>query len=170
MSNANFTEISPMELGNVFDLIGKKWMLVTAGNQNKFNTMTASWGGMGVMWHKNIAVTVIRPSRYTYEFVDNNDTFSLSFFLDGYRDALNLCGTKSGRDIDKVEATGLTPVYDSNTVYFDQADIVLICKKLYTSAMSIDNFTDKELGNAMYPDGGEHVAFIGEIVKVLAKK
>ena len=76
MSNANFTEISPMELGNVFDLIGKKWMLVTAGDQNKFNTMTASWGGMGVMWHKNIAVTVIRPSRYTYEFVDNNDTFS----------------------------------------------------------------------------------------------
>lgn len=166
---SQFKEISAKQLGNVFELIGDKWMLVSAKNDEKINMMTASWGGLGVMWFKNIAVTVIRPSRYTYEFVQNSDMFALSFFLDGHRDELKLCGSKSGRDIDKVEATGLTPIVDGDAVYFEQADLVLICKKLYAQPMDKQYFSDEQFAQSCYPDGQEHTAFIGEIVKVLSK-
>ena len=95
-----FREIDPKELtGNPFERIGSQWMLVTAGDQNRYNTMTASWGGLGVMWGKNVAYTVIRPQRYTYEFMESNDTYTLSFYGKEYKTALNFCGSKSGRDV-----------------------------------------------------------------------
>ncbi len=104
-----FREIDPKELtGNPFERIGSQWMLVTAGDQNRYNTMTASWGGLGVMWGKNVAYTVIRPQRYTYEFMESNDTYTLSFYGKEYKTALNFCGSKSGRDVDKWKETGLT--------------------------------------------------------------
>ena len=105
-----FREIDPKELtGNPFERIGSQWMLVTAGDQNRYNTMTASWGGLGVMWGKNVAYTVIRPQRYTYEFMESNDTYTLSFYGKEYKTALNFCGSKSGRDVDKFAETRLTP-------------------------------------------------------------
>ena len=108
-------------------------MLITAGTPESYNTMTASWGGMGVLWNKNICFCVIRPTRYTYQFIEKTDVFSLSFFEERYRQALEVCGTKSGRDIDKAAVTGLTPVAGEldGTTNFQQARLVIECKKLY---------------------------------------
>ena len=96
---------------NPFKKISKQWMLITAGDEKKSNTMTASWGGLGIMWGKNVATAYIRPNRYTKEFVDANDTFTISFFDESYRKALNICGSVSGRDKDKIKEAGLTPFF-----------------------------------------------------------
>ena len=107
----SFREIDPKTLeGNPFVRIGDQWMLVTAGDQKQYNTMTASWGGLGVMWGKNVAYTVIRPQRFTYEFMEACDTYTLSFYPKEWKPALNLCGSKSGRDVDKAKETGISPV------------------------------------------------------------
>lgn len=113
-----FKELEPANLkDNPFKLINDDWMLITAGDKNNFNTMTASWGGLGIMWFKNVSFIVVRPSRYTFEFMEKHDRYTLSFFEEEYRDALNICGTKSGRDTDKIKEAGLTPVYDSGGVF-----------------------------------------------------
>ena len=112
-------------------------MLVTAGNEEKVNTMTASWGGLGVMYGKNVAYVVIRPQRYTKEFVDREDTFSLSFFDKEYRKTLNYLGTVSGRIENKIEKSGLTLVYYNGTPYFDEENNVLICRKLFRKPLSL---------------------------------
>ena len=107
----SFKEIKPEELNfNPFTRIGSDWMLLTAGTKDKFNTMTASWGGAGVFWGKPAVTCYIRPQRYTKEFIDKEELFSVSFFKDGHRDALKLCGSVSGRDHDKIKEAGLTPV------------------------------------------------------------
>ena len=104
-----FSRIDPKELNqNVFSMIGEQWMLVTAGTAERCNTMTASWGGLGVLWGKPVATVYIRPQRYTLEFVEREDCFTLSFFGEEYRKALALCGSKSGRDVDKVKECGFT--------------------------------------------------------------
>ena len=109
-----FIEIDPQELtDNVFKLIGRDWMLITAGDERRCNTMTASWGGLGVQWNANVAVSFVRPSRYTYEFLEKGKYYTLSFFDSGYRRALQLCGSKSGRDTDKIKEAELTPVFDA---------------------------------------------------------
>lgn len=167
---AQFREINPLDITeNAFRLIGKDWMLVTAGNSTKLNTMTASWGGVGVLWNKNVAFSFIRPQRYTLEFIDQNEYYTLSFLQDGYRDTLTFCGRNSGRDVDKIKEKKLTPVFDENAPYFEQAKLVLVCKKLYKQAMTPDSFIDKALIEKNYPDNDFHYAFVGEIVKVLIK-
>ena len=95
-----------------FERIGRDWCLITAGNKGSYNTMTASWGGVGILWNKEVATCYIRPQRYTKEFVDREEYFTLSFFPDGWREALNFCGKYSGRDRDKAAETGLKPFYD----------------------------------------------------------
>ena len=164
-----FREISVEELkDNPFTLINKDWMLITAGNQDKHNTMTASWGGVGELWGKYVSTIYIRPQRYTLEFVEQEDCYSLCFFGPEYRQALNLCGTKSGRDVDKDEATGLTVQWDEAAPYYKQARLVFICRKLYKQDMTQDAFLDKSLLEKWY-DNDLHRMFIGEIVKVLEK-
>lgn len=166
-----FQEINVREFSmKPFEMIGEDWMLVTAGDQEKYNTMTASWGGIGVMWGKNVAVTVIRPQRYTKEFVESHDTFTLSFYPRDYKKALSICGSKSGRDIDKAKETGLTPAFDQAAPYFEQASVVLVCKKLYAQPMDPAGFADKSLDEQWYPDKDYHKMFVGEVVKVLVKK
>ena len=155
---------------NVFSLIGDRWMLITAGTAERCNTMTASWGGIGVMWGKNVAVTVIRPQRYTKEFVESHDCFTLSFYPEEYKKALSLCGSKSGREIDKAEETGLIPVFDQAAPYFEQASLVLVCKKLYAQPMDPAGFVDKALDSRWYPDKDYHKMFVGEVIKVLVKE
>lgn len=134
-----FKELEPGNLKeNPFKLINDDWMLITAGNKDDYNTMTASWGGLGIMWHKNVASIVVRPTRYTFDFIEKNDYFTLSFFEEEYKDALTLCGTKSGRDCDKVKEAGLTPIFDDNGIYFfSEAKIVMVCKKNYTGRISL---------------------------------
>ena len=121
---ADMLECSP------FDKIGKEWMLVTAGNEEKVNTMTASWGGMGVMWGKNAAFVVIRQSRYTKEFIDREGTFSLSFLGEKHRNMLKYLGTVSGRTEDKLKEAGVEIDYQNGVPYVDQANLVLICRAM----------------------------------------
>lgn len=166
----SFLEIKPKELEiSAFEAIGEKWMLITAGTPEKYNTMTASWGGMGVLWNKDVAFIVVRPQRYTREFIEEQEEFSLSFFLNGYREELSLCGKKSGREIDKAAACGLTPTFDYGAPVFEQADIALVCRKLYVQDMQSDCFIDKAVDAAMYPGKDYHRIYVGEIVKALKK-
>ena len=169
MVSMAFREISVEELkDNPFTLINKDWMLITAGNQDKHNTMTASWGGVGELWGKYVSTIYIRPQRYTLEFVEREDFYSLCFFGPEYRQALSLCGSKSGRDVDKDAATGLTPCFDQAAPYYEQARLVFLCRKLYKQDMTEEAFLDKSLLDKWY-DNDLHRMFIGEIVKVLVK-
>lgn len=154
-------------LKNPFQTIGKDWMLITAGNEEKVNTMTASWGGLGVMYGKNVAYVVIRPQRYTKEFVDREDTFSLSFLGKEYRSTLNYLGTVSGHHEDKITNSGLTLVRYEDTPYFDEASHVLICKKLFRQALSPESLLDEKLINTWYSNGDHHILYIAEITKIL---
>lgn len=150
---------------NAIELIGREWMLVTAGTPGKFNTMTASWGALGELWHSPVAFIFIRPQRYTYEFVESNGMFTLSFFGEQYRDALKLCGTKSGRDYDKIKETGLTPFgTEMGCVGFREAELVLECRKLYADFIGKDKFTVPGLADKNYGAGDFHKMYIAEIV------
>lgn len=152
-----------------FGKIGKEWMLITAGDQEKFNTMTASWGGVGVLWNENVATTYIRPGRYTKEFVEDKDTFTLSFFDSQYRDALNICGTVSGRDEDKVKKAGLTPLFIDGTVAFEEAGMILVCRKMYHDVIRPERFEAGENIEKWYPEQDYHTMYISKILKVLVK-
>ena len=165
-----FKEIKPSEIvNNPFDLIGKDWALVTAKNGEGCNTMTASWGGVGIMWNKPVAFTFIRPQRYTFGLMENEDYYTLSFFDEEYRDALKFCGTKSGRDYDKVKETGLTPVYDESAPYFEEAKLVLVCKKLYAQNLNRESIIDEATVSPAYTADDFHKMYISEIAKVLVK-
>lgn len=165
-----FKKIGVKELGgNVFELIGDKWMLITGGDKTGFNTMTASWGGLGVLWQKAVAFCFVRPSRYTRKFLDNGNYYTLSFYGDKYRNMLNLCGSKSGREIDKVKEAGLTPCFaECGAVYFREADLAVVCKKIYFHDFEPENFLASEIA-AVYDKGDYHRMYVGEIVEVLTK-
>lgn len=166
----NYTEIRPEELNkNPFQMIGNDWMLITAGKNNKTNTMTASWGGLGVMWNKNVAYIVVRPQRYTKEFIDSSDTYSLCFFDTKYKKQLAYLGSVSGRDEDKISKTDLTLTHNENTPYFEEADIVVICKKLFTQEFKPESFIDTELIEKNYPNKDFHTLYIAEVEKILVK-
>ncbi len=165
-----FKEIEIKDLNmNPFTLIGNEWLLITAGNENKFNTMTASWGSLGVFWGKNSATIYVRQSRYTKEFIDSNDTFTLSFFSEDYKKALGICGSLSGRDVNKVEKANLTPVFDEISPYFKEAKMTMICKKMYHTDIELANFDETKFNETMYPDKDYHTIYIAEILKVLVK-
>lgn len=153
---------------NVFKLIGKDWMLVTAGTKDSYNTMTASWGGMGILWDKKVCIVFIRPTRYTFEFLEKSEVYTLSFFEEQYRDILVYCGTKSGRDVNKVAETSLTPVFGDGTVYFAEARLVIECRKIYFQDIQPDKFLDNAI-HEYYPKKDYHRIYIGEISKCLLR-
>ncbi len=163
--------IRPEEIGdNPFKLVGSDWMSITAGPPEAYNTMTASWGGFGVIWGKNICWCVIRPHRYTYEFMERADVFTLSFFDERYRGALNLCGTKSGRDMDKAAAAGITPIPGqlAGTTCFAEARMVIECRKIYFQDIDPKHFLDPEI-EKNYPKHDYHRMYVGEIVNCRAE-
>ena len=166
-----FKSINPRDIAqNPFSLIGDDWGLVTAGAADSLNTMTVSWGGVGIMWNKPAAFIFIRPQRYTFEFLERGDCFSLCFFDEEYRKALAFCGSKSGRDVDKVKETGLTPAFtDGGVPYFEEAKLVLVCKKLYGQFLNADGVTDEAVVAPNYSGDDYHKMYIGEIVQVLSK-
>ena len=161
-------KIKPNQLNeNIFKLIGEDWMLITAGNKEKANTMTASFGGFGILFSKNVAAIFVRPERYTYEFLEKNDTFSLSFFTEEYRQRLTYCGRNSGRNEDKFTKCGFTLSYfDNKTPYIDQGRITVICKKIYRQDIEKDCFTDMAPFDRTYSEGGMHRVYIGEILEI----
>ena len=156
---------------NTFSMIGDDWMLITAMDPKtgKFNTMTASWGGFGVLFHKPVAYIFIRPQRYTKEFVDAADRVTLSFFGPEMRPALQICGKKSGRDGDKIKEAALKPFVDEKIVGFSQASKILVCRKLYADTLAPENFLDRKIMEATYPNHDYHTLYILEIEKVLSK-
>ena len=165
MKELNVREIKQ----NAVSLIADDWALLTAGDKDKWNTMTVSWGGIGELWGKDVTFVFVRPQRYTKEFIDNSDYFTLSFFDNEYKDALRLCGRKSGRDIDKSQATGLTPAFDGEATYLEQAKLVIVCKKIAAQPMNPDCILDKDIIDDCYIAGDFHTSYVGEIVKVLEK-
>lgn len=161
--------IKPEEItSNVFDMIGKQWMLVSAKKDGKTNAMTASWGGLGIMWGKKVAYVFIRESRYTKEFIDASDKMTLSFFSDDYRKMLNYMGTVSGRTEDKIEKAGLTFAAENENI-FEQAELSMVCKKLFVSEMKAEEFVAKEELDKWYKDGDMHTMYVVEIEDVISK-
>jgi len=163
-----FKTISPLEIkDNPIQLIGKEWMLITAGTQKRFNTMTASWGGIGELWFKPVCFIFVRPQRYTYEFIEQEEGFTLSFFEERYKPQFNICGSHSGRDINKVLDCGLSPVKAENgSVYFEEARMVLECRKLYFHDLDATHFMDPSLLKH-YPEDDFHRMYVGEITRAL---
>jgi flavin reductase (DIM6/NTAB) family NADH-FMN oxidoreductase RutF len=166
MKNWNYTQTDPSVIeGNLIRLIRDDWMLVTAGTREKFNTMTANWGGMGYLWNRQVAFVFVRPERYTYRFMESSEGFSLTFFDERYRDALNLCGSKSGRDCDKVAESRLTPLFTpSGYPAFGEARLILECHKLYAGALNGNSFADTAPLKTHYGNNtGMHKLYIAEI-------
>lgn len=164
------TDIARLGLEDVVELIGKEWMLVTAGTPESYNTMTASWGGVGFLWNKPVAFVFVRPERHTFGFMEREERFTLSFLGREHRDILNFCGTKSGRDCDKAKETGLRPVAtEQGGVTFEQARLVLECRKLYRTEMKAGEFLDKACLERWYndrPGGSLHAVYVAEIENV----
>ncbi len=165
-----FKKIDPKALDkNVFSAIGDQWMLITAGTASRCNTMTASWGGLGVIWGAPAATCYIRPQRYTKEFVDREEYFTLTFFGEEYRKALSLCGSRSGRDTNKVKECGFTVrTAECGAPYFEEAELVIVCRKRFSQPMDPDRIP-QELKTKWYPKKDYHILYIGEIIEVLAR-
>ena len=165
-----FRKIDPCELAiKPFDAIGRDWMLITAADGEKTNAMTASWGGIGILWGEPVATCYIRPQRYTRELVDNGEYFSLCFFGQEQRAAMGLCGKLSGRDTDKVAQTGLTVVGDKAAPYFAESELVLICRKMYRQEMQPECFIDPEIAKH-YPDNDYHITYIANVEECLVRE
>ena len=177
---SEFKIIRPEDFSeNPFTLVGREWMLVTAADPGEglrcgkdYNTMTASWGGMGILWGKPVAFVFVRPQRHTYGFTENNSRITLSFFGPEYRDALNFCGTKSGREYDKAAECGLTPVPETDehgrAVWFEEARLVLVTRKLYARPFDPAAFLDRD-AREVYGEDDFHTAYVCAIEKILEK-
>lgn len=147
-----------------------RWMLVTATKPDgTVNTMTASWGGFGTMWNKDVAFVVIRPQRYTKEFVDSAESFSLTFFNKSYNKALAYLGKASGRDGDKIAKEGLTIIHNEGIPYFEECEVALFAKKLYAQPMEGESFLDKNIITRWFPENDFHILYIAEITQILKK-
>ena len=153
---------------NPFAMIGDQWMLITAGDGENCNTMTASWGGLGVLWNKPVATAYIRPQRYTKEFLDREEYFTLTFFGEEYREALTVCGRKSGRDCDKIALAGITPFADRNGVGFEEAERVIYGKKIYAGRLDPKAFISEDIEK--HYNGDYHTVYICEIEKIIEKE
>lgn len=167
----NFKTIDIKEFDeNFFKLIGDDYALITVDDGQKINMMTASWGFCGVMWYKNVVNIVVRPSRYTYEYLTKNPKFTLNFLSDGYDDVYSFCGSKSGRDCDKVAETSLQPIkFNDNLIAFKESKYVFECNTLYVQKMSKDCFCDSVFAEKKYPNDDVHTMFIAEIENVYVK-
>lgn len=168
-------EVSVNELMlNPMDKIAHQWMLITAGcGERGYNTMTASWGHLGSLWGhgggKPTAVIFVRPQRYTKTFLDREGLFTLSFFSREYHSALGYLGSHSGRDGDKVAAAGLTPLFGEDYTAFEEAELTLVCRKLYHAPILEEGFVDRAVMEESYPNRDFHEMYIGEILHVFVK-
>ena len=151
---------------DIFDQFSQKWALLTAGDKEKFNTMTVSWGGMGTLWNKPVVTVYVRTSRYTHELMDNGEFFTLSFYPEQYKKTLGVLGSKSGRDIDKMHESGLTPRDAGETVTFAEAEVTLVCRKLFKQRMDRANMPE-EVVSRWYKDDADHDMYIGEVVDII---
>lgn len=162
-------EISIKDINcNAYEMFNKNWALVSSGNEQDYNTMTISWGTLGHLWFKDIATVFVRPSRYTFEYMEKNDYFTVSFFLDSHKDDLTYLGKNSGRDGDKVSKTSLTPIFLDGEVGFEEADYVMICKKVHAVDFKREQFCDSGI-ESVYTSDDIHKQYTGAIEKVYKK-
>lgn len=155
--------------------ISKNWMLLTAGTEERgYNTMTCSWGHIGSIWGTNggwpTAICYVRPQRYTKEFVDREELYTLSFFPESYKQKLAYLGSKSGRDEDKVSKMELTPAFGEGFTFFEEAKLVLVCRKLYQAPLKEEYFIDKSIVSQHYPQKDFHDMYVGQIIKVFVQE
>jgi len=170
--NKNLKLINRREFSSkVIQLIGFDWMLITAGDINNFNTMTAAWGGIGYLWNVPVSYIFIRPQRFTFEFTEQYNDFTLSFFdTKKYRETLNYCGTKSGKDVDKIRETGLiAKETEAGNIYFEQASLIMECTKLYADDIKGDKFIIPGLDSKFYALKDYHRMYIGKIKHIWTK-
>lgn len=151
---------------NVVDLLNNQWGLVTAGNENGLNTMTVSWGAVGELWGMDMATIYIRPQRHTVKFLEEQEYFTLTFYPHDMHSVLAYCGSKSGRDVDKVKENNLTPVFDK-APYFEEAKLVLVCRKVAKGNFAPEQMIDKTIIDKQYPANDYHYIYYGAIEKVL---
>ena len=155
---------------NFFNKIGSDWALLSASKDGKCNGMTVSWGGTGVLWGKNVFFCFVRPQRFTKEFCDASDIITLSFFDEDKKDALKICGSKSGRDCDKLALASLTPVIgDMGEVDFEESNLTLVGRKLYAQKLSEECFIDRECDEKWYPERVYHMMYVCEIIEARRK-
>jgi len=166
-----FNEIAPVDIRqNPFQTVGREWMLITAGPLDNFNMMTASWGTWGHLWERDVAICYVRPQRYTYSFMERATTYTLGFFDEEWRKALEYCGSHSGREVNKVIGTGLRPfATPSGAVAFEQARLILECRKLYFGDFGETGFVDTRVLDAVYQQRDFHRFYVGEITRVLSR-
>jgi len=167
-------EISFKELNlNPMEKMGRGWMLVTAGDEKASNTMTASWGGLGSLWGSNggspVSTIYIRPQRYTKKFLDEQEYYTISFYPEEMKPQLSYLGAHSGKDEDKVAKVGMKTVIEGKGIWYEGAELVLVCKKLYRAPIVEEGFIDKSIISQHYQNKDYHDMYIGEIVKVLVK-
>ena len=153
---------------DIFTKFDKEWALLAAGTVADHNAMTVSWGGMGTLWGKPVVTVYVRPSRHTYGYMENNELFTLSFYSEAYRKALGVMGSKSGRDTDKDALAGITAIAAGDSVSYAEADLTIVCKKLYADDMKPENIPD-EVKKADYPNGDFHRIYIGEVIDIIKK-
>ena len=149
-----------------FAVYGRDWALVTAGDMNRFNTMTISWGGMGTLWGKSVVTVYIKPIRYTYEFMEAGELFTVSFYPPEYRKDLDVLGTLSGRDGDKVAKTALTPIPCGGAVTFREAHTTLLCRKLYSQDLDPARIPEEAM-RVFYKNEPPHRMYIAEVLDIL---
>ncbi|MCR5118947.1 MAG: flavin reductase [Lachnospiraceae bacterium] len=150
----------------IFSQYDKKWALLTAGEESSFNTMTISWGGLGTIWNKPVATVYVRTSRYTHDFMEANEYFTISFFPEQYKQILGVLGSKSGRDMDKMKDSGLTAMKAGASVSFKEAEVTLVCKKLFRQELLVENMP-ADVAEAMYEGQAPHDMYIGEVVEII---
>lgn len=151
---------------NTFELFDKRWALITAGTINKHNSMTISWGGTGTLWSKPVVSIYVKPCRFTHRFIEENDYFVVSFFNEEYRKALEIMGTKSGKEVDKDALANLTPIKYKDVVIYQEAEVTLICKKIYQNNLNI-NSIPKEIVDKYYKKEEPHTMYVGEVIEIL---
>ncbi len=166
-----FKEINVKDIKeNAVDLLDSQWGLVTAGDKDGLNTMTVSWGALGELWGLDMVTIYIRPQRYTVKFLEEQDYFTLSFYPSDMKKIHAVCGSKSGRDTDKIKECNLTPVFDENAPYFNEAKLVLICRKVAKGKFESGQFIDKTIIGSQYPTEDFHFIYYGAVEKVLIKE
>lgn len=167
----NFNKISSDDFNfSPFKMIGKDWMLITAEKDGKVNSMTASWGGLGIMWGKNVAFILVRKSRYTKEFIDGSDSFSLSFLdHEKYNKELSYIGSVSGRVEDKLKNAQLTVNYHEEVPFIEEGSKIIICKKMFCQPMEPENFLMDDIDERWYQTKDYHDLYIGQIMEIMTR-
>ena len=148
-----------------FKEIGDNWILISAKKEDQVNTMTARWAGIGLVWEKNVVTVYLRPNRYTKEFIDGSDYFTITMF-DGHKKELAVLGTKSGRDGDKISEVGFDIEYVDEQPTFKQGKCVIICKKLYRGLIHEENFINVDFIDKVYPEKDFHYVYVGEVISI----